>query len=187
MLITVTESLSAGVAKHVGLTGRYFRLLESSSPLNIVLTQHGRKAEDLISVEAGVAHRIPEGADDFDKIILTSAIAQTVKFVVTDGNTVYDRLFVAIAQALTLTLPGNVTVGTSEVAVLAAASRRKVTFMADPSNVGTIYIGPTGVTSANAVVVLEPGDVWIEDIASSAAWFARSDTSAQTLRVMTAS
>lgn len=186
MLITVEEALSAGVAKHVGLTGRYFRLMESSSPLNIVLTRAGRPQDSLQGVEAGVAHRVPEGDEDFDKIILTSALAQTVKFVVTDGHTSYDRLFVAIAQALTLSLPGNVTVGTSEGAVLAAGSRRKVIFQADSGNAGVIALGPTGVLLTSSPIVLGPGDMWVEEVAASAAWRGIASVATQTLRVLTA-
>lgn len=186
MLITVQESLAAEVAKHIGLTGRYFRLLETSSPVSVVLTQNNMKVDELLEVEAGAWHEVPEGAEDFNKIILTSALAQDVKFVVTDGKSGYDRLFVAIAQALTLTLPGNVTVGTSEGAVLAAGSRRKVVFKADDANIAPIALGPVGVTLANAPIILGPGDSWIEEMAASAAWRAVSSVATQSLRVMTA-
>lgn len=45
----------------------------------------------------------------------------------------------------------------------------------------TVAIGATGVTLATAAIVLAPGDVYFEDDAAGAAWFAISDTAAATL------
>ena len=39
-----------------------------------------------------------------------------------------------------------------------------------------LAIGGAGVTLANAAIQLQPGEVWLEDDAASAGWYAVSDT-----------
>lgn len=48
----------------------------------------------------------------------------------------------------------------------------------------TVAIGGAGVTLANAAILLSPGDMWSEDDAAGAAWFAVSDTDGADVRVM---
>lgn len=181
---TVQIVIAASGIEQFQARGRYFRLLETLSPVTVEFGRGGTAYEALRNVEAGAWARTTE---EFDLVTITGTPGQSVKFVVSDGEAGYDRLFTAIAQANTLTLPGGVTVGTSEGAVLAAGARRKVIFRADPGNSGSIALGPAGVTLANAPIVLEPGDAWIEEVAASAPWRGISDTAGQTLRVMTAS
>lgn len=47
-----------------------------------------------------------------------------------------------------------------------------------------VAIGGVAVTLANAAIILEPGDLWIENDAAGAAWYATSDTAAADVRVM---
>lgn len=47
-----------------------------------------------------------------------------------------------------------------------------------------VAIGGAAVTMANAAIILEPGDVWVEDDAAGASWYAVSDTAATDVRVM---
>lgn len=183
---TIAADASGAYRLILKLSGRYFRLLETVNPVDIQLGRGGKASEKLEGVEAGAWARIPAAAEPFDTIVITAAGAEAVKFVISDGEAGYDRLFTAFAQARTLTIPGNVTVGAAEVAALAAATRSKVVFMADPSNTDNIVLGPSGLTTTNAPIRLEPGDMWIEELSASAAWFALSGTASQTLRVMTA-
>lgn len=52
------------------------------------------------------------------------------------------------------------------------------------SAAASVAIGGAGVTMANAALVLRPGDVWIEDDAPGAAWFAVADMAGADVRVM---
>lgn len=47
-----------------------------------------------------------------------------------------------------------------------------------------IALGGVGVTMANAAIVLQPGDMWVEEDAPGAAWYATSDADGADLRVM---
>lgn len=185
MRITTIEETFQG-AKIFPVGGRYLRLLETVNPIDVALGIGSKFTETLEGVEAGAWARLKEGLQEFTHVRITTPTLEAVKFVVTDGEAGYDRLFTAFAQARTLALPGNVSVGVAEGAVLAAATRSKVIFLADAGNAGTIYLGPVGVTSANGPVELAPGDMWIEEIAASAAWRGIATVAAQTLRVMTA-
>ncbi|RQT41938.1 hypothetical protein [Burkholderia cepacia] len=61
----------------------------------------------------------------------------------------------------------------NEVQIVAAGARRAVRVR----NAGTalLYVGGSGVTPTNAVIVLNPGDVWAETDVPSAALYATSD------------
>jgi hypothetical protein len=180
--LTTIEETWAG-AKSFNLAGRYFRLLETVNPVDIQFGQGLRADENMAGVEAGAWARFGDG---FDRLRITTSGSEAVKFIVSDGEAGYDRLFTAFAQARTLTLPGNVAVGVAAGVVLAAATRAKVIFRADAANAGTIYLGPAGLTTATATIALGPGDTWVEEIAASAAWSAIATVAAQTLRVLTA-
>lgn len=185
---TVEYTISAAGIDHFQIVGRYFRLMETLSPINVHFGVRGAVAgRELEQVEAGAWAKLAEGEESFDLITIEGTAGESVKFVVTDGEAGYDRLFTAIAQANTMTLPGNVTVGTSEGAVLAAGSRRKVIFQADSANAGVIALGPVGVLLTNSPVILSPGDMWIEEVAASAAWRGIASVAGQTLRVLHAS
>lgn len=183
--MTKEELLESGVNEYP-IAGHYFELLETLNPVDVKLyNRDGHVLHDDRQVEAGyfVDRR---GVEPFARIELTPGASESVKFLVSDGLAGTRRAYVRQAQARTLELPGNVTVGLAEGAVLAAANRALVLFQSDPGNAGIIALGPVGVTLANAPVILAPGDLWREEIAASAAWRGISTVAAQTLRVMTA-
>ncbi|KWH51807.1 hypothetical protein [Burkholderia cepacia] len=63
----------------------------------------------------------------------------------------------------------------NQVSVLAAsAPRRRVAFR--NAGTGVAFLGGAGVTPTNAVIALNPGDVWIDNDGAPAAWYATSDT-----------
>lgn len=185
-MITTIEETWSGL-KQFGLSFRYFRLLETVNPVTVKLGGRTLNGDEVLQdVEAGAWHEARAGEGDFAFLQITTQGSEAVKFVISDGRSGYDRLFTAFSQARTLTLPGNATVGTTEGAVLAAATRSKVVFTADAGNLGEIALGPSGVTLTNSPIVLTPGDSWVDDLAASAAWYAIASTSGQTLRILTA-
>lgn len=46
----------------------------------------------------------------------------------------------------------------------------------NPNASAVLYIGGAGVTAANATIVLQPGETWLEDDAAPAKWYAVADT-----------
>jgi hypothetical protein len=52
------------------------------------------------------------------------------------------------------------------------------------SATAVIALGGSAVTLANAAIVLQPGDVWLEDDVAGAPWYAISDTNGADVRVM---
>lgn len=52
------------------------------------------------------------------------------------------------------------------------------------STTARLALGGAAVTMANAAIILEPGDMWAEDDAAGASWYATSDTAATDVRVM---
>jgi len=83
----------------------------------------------------------------------------------------------------TLTHFGVGTVGVAAASVVNDATQKRLRFR-NTHATASIALGGPGVTLANAAVVLNPGDVWTEDDAPGANWYAISDTAGATLAMM---
>ncbi|MES2163353.1 MAG: hypothetical protein V4476_19540 [Pseudomonadota bacterium] len=80
-------------------------------------------------------------------------------------------------QALsTITNFAPVTINTGAAQALVSDATQRVMRFRNGHATATLYLGGPGVTAANAAVVLAPGDLFIEEEAAGAAWFATSDT-----------
>lgn len=88
---------------------------------------------------------------------------------------------VSIADAPAVACSANAPVAVDDTADLIAAAdanRRAIRF----ANIGAsaVALGPVGQTWAGRVIVLEPGDVWIEDRAANLAWYGITDAGGAT-------
>lgn len=52
------------------------------------------------------------------------------------------------------------------------------------SQAGLLAIGSADVTMANAAIILKPGEMWVEEDAAGAAWYACTDTAGTEARIM---
>jgi hypothetical protein len=187
---TVQETWGVTEEKRFVIPGRYFRLISTSSPVDVEFFQGGRhlSEETAIGVEAGYFAIPPKGFSEF-KIV--SALGQTLKFAVTGGSGGYDRaqgdVDATIVRATALTNVAEASVGTSAASVLAAnTSRMKIVFRALATNTADIALGAAALTLAAAAIRLGPGDVWIEETAAPAEFFAIAGAAAQKLDILTA-
>lgn len=169
------------------LEGSYFKLLTAAAACRVELMKGGRTALLAPAVRNGFYQRIPGG---YDLVRITNTGAQLVEFLTAPDEGGSDNfsgdVTIVRATAMAIAAAIDVDAGAEIAAAAAASGRKKIVFRADPANGGNIAIGPTGVTVANAPILLEPGDVWVEEIAAPAAWFARATIDNQTLRVLTA-
>lgn len=85
---TIPLVLAAATPKAYPLFGRYFRLVETTSPVDVNLMRRGAVVYEAVGVEAGF-WSIPDGG--FDEIAVVSAAPQTIKIGATQGNAGYDR------------------------------------------------------------------------------------------------
>lgn len=74
-------------------------------------------------------------------------------------------------------------VGTVPVMVSAEPTLRRLC-LKNASDVLRIALGGPDVTYANAAIVLEPGDMWVEEDAAGAAWYAVAEGAGAELRMM---
>jgi hypothetical protein len=94
----------------------------------------------------------------------------------TDANAIPVR-----SQALTTIVNiAPVTVAAANTALISDATLKKLRIK-NTHATANVAIGATGVTLASAAIVLAPGDMFIEDDAAGAAWFAISDTAGAVL------
>jgi hypothetical protein len=75
-----------------------------------------------------------------------------------------------------------VTVGTSQVEVIHDPTLKRIRFRNSHAT-AIIALGATGVSLADSPIHLGPGDVWTDDDAAGADWYAISDTPGATLQV----
>lgn len=92
-------------------------------------------------------------------------------------NTNANAVPVQSQSLTTLVNIAPVAVGAANTPLINDPSLKRIRFR-NTHATAMIAIGATGVTLAGAAILLGPGDVWIEEDAAAAAWFAISDTAA---------
>lgn len=99
-------------------------------------------------------------------------------------NDVGNPLPVQECDAATITDAAPVSVGTAATLLCAAAASRRGVRL---TNAGTdvVYLGSSGVTTANGAISIAPGQTYFEDRAAAAAWYGISATAGQSVRVQT--
>lgn len=98
----------------------------------------------------------------------------------TDANAVPVR---AAAMTVLSTLAAKV-INTGAAQVVSNDATLKSLCLRNTSTGAVIALGAADVTLANAAITLQPGEMWIEDQAAGAAWYATSDTNGATLTGM---
>ncbi len=109
---------------------------------------------------------------------------------VTIGNTAAQPIPVAaVPQGTTLghVNPVAINTGAAQLALAGTATRRSARFRNASTNGANIALGGAGVTMANAVIILAPGEVWDETNAAAADWYATSDINGASVAAMGAS
>jgi len=113
-----------------------------------------------------------------------SAINATIAGAVTVTNTVNGQVTNNNAGAVpvqkqalsTITDEAIVTINNGAAQALISDATQRILRIRNGHATAMLYIGSSGVTAANAAIVLAPGDLWIEEEAAGAAWYATSDT-----------
>lgn len=90
---------------------------------------------------------------------------------------------VAIANNLTQITHMTANVGQAAVEVIHDPLAKRLRFRNSHAT-AIVALGAANVSLANAVIQLKPGDIWIEDDAPGADWFAISDTANVSLQMM---
>jgi hypothetical protein len=189
---TITQVFAAGESHRWAVVGSYFRLMEITAGnfADIRIMRMGSTRTEASQVDAGYSYKSPE---DFDGIEIFCSTACTVKFAVSDGSGTYDRTVGSVAisggvsmiRGAGLGNPAVVSVGTAAVqAVSANSATQALYFHAPVSNTGQICLGNSTVNTTNAVIRLNPGDVYIDDVMSAATWYAISNVAGQSVNVM---
>lgn len=189
-------TLAAGQRNRQEIAGTYFAILDmgASTGLDVQFWD----GNELLEEVRGVTQRFKaRSAVRFDRITLISANAATIKYVISQGaldieganvnativgtptvdtvrgspgNLMYvSGVSLSDAPATSITAPAAVAMTAAAAQIVAAnANRRTVRF----KNLGAnaVAIGPAGITWATRCVVLEPGDIWVEERAGNLAW-----------------
>lgn len=175
--------LAANETREVALSGEYFELRNAVNAIALV---------ELIDRSGGVLSRLQDLEQSdfvrpgrFETVRVTNgATAQTVRFFVGSGDAGSRRFsgevvviggVTMVPQVSSAMLNNAALAVTSAGANIASAAptRRSIRF----TNVGAdpVAIGAPGLTWANRCLVLNPGDMWLEDSSPNLAWFGICD------------
>lgn len=178
---TISNQFAAAGNWRLAIPGRYFRILNSSAPVDVKFYRNGAVTVTAEAVEAGY-YAIPK--EWFDGVEIVSASAQTVKIGISDGDGGYDSSVItsAVLLASIITDHAPVVVGVVATQLLAAdTSRMGARFF--NGGAADVYLGGVGVTTANGAIKITPGSLWIESEAAPSAWYAISGTAGQSVLV----
>jgi hypothetical protein len=177
------QNLAVSERWTVNEAGGYFRLLSTTGPVKVEFYQGGSMQNAIENVQGGLWRKA-----EFDRVVIVNQHTDlnTVEILCDMEEVGYDRMRVDIASALNI---GNaisdlapVTVGVAAtVLVDANPVRRALRFF----NAGTddVYLGGSGVTTANGAVKLAPNGTYFEDNAAAGGWYGISGTAGQSVRI----
>lgn len=181
---TLTETVTAGQVTRLTATGRFFFLLEAIGQVSITFQSGTGGANDECNgLRAGFWAETPA---DLTQISLVSPIDQVITYACSNVRMGYSRSELQIEQASEIANLPAVTVGNTAAILVSAgdALKKGVAFLNAESNTDRIAIGGAGVTFANAVHIIAPGEEYADDNAAGAAFYAISESTAgQALRV----
>jgi len=176
-MIYLRETFGAGETKRYTIRGRYFNLIACPSTCDVRFISAAKQRDSVaaLAVVPGFWDSDPAG---FAAVDVTSAGAGSVELVISEGTSGVLRIggsvSTTITQASALSVPAAVTVNAAAVSIVSANASRRVVYFRNASAGGqTIYLsGGSGVTAGNAAIALAPGQVWADEVAAGAAWYA---------------
>lgn len=184
---TVEITFSAGET-HQFPGGNFFMILEAPSPVDVQFFRHGAPVDDKAeAVEAGFIAQPKRRGDGlaFDSVEITSATAQTVKVVISQGTGSYQRLIGEVNikkdTGLSTYVDKSMTTAAYTTQLLAAnANRREAIITNLETNTVTIRVGDSTAT-VSAGVPVRPGESLT--LATTAAIYAYKPATSGTLEV----
>lgn len=156
------ESLSAGVPVRYNVTGRYFRLIETTGPVSLTFYRRSAEIAESLLVEAGYSESWLETDEGFEAVEVVSATAQQIKFAVrTESSLSYDRAVGNVAVTNTggdfITSVTRTVLNTASFLASARPGRRYL-LIQNRSATGTIWVKLSGSGSTQATgVKITPG------------------------------
>lgn len=144
-------SIGAGARVEFIEASDFFRLLSAQQVLTVEFYQNGAKVAEAIDIGTGYAEKVPTG---FDRIVITSATAQSIQFVTRLGGDVrYDQPptgNVNIANSKGAFTQAQATVTTTSAQLLAANAARRFLMVQNNDASGDVYITMDGTTATTA-------------------------------------
>ena len=152
------------------------------------LTVSGASIAGAVGITNTDANPVPVKIDGGDVIISGPiTVSNEVEIKNDSGNPIPVNIVgagvtVALTQAGTLTEHGGFAITASLAAVLPALAGRKLARFANTGAV-PVALGGAALSFAGAVIVLQPGDMWSDNDAAPAAWYAVTATGAGALTI----
>lgn len=188
---------SAGVARKVGIQmtsdGQTSKIMQDMttgfslpvkfdaitfySPVDTVVAFFASPGPVTLGSQDGAAVNVPGG------VRVTNAAGDPVHVTFSQQIVPLGEVFTQPHPLATFTHVEPVSVGLVATALISDATQKRLRFRNAHAS-AVVALGGAGVTLGNAAVQLQPGDVWIEDEAAGASWYAISDTAATPVQIM---
>lgn len=162
----ITTTLTANQAQEYTERSDFFRLLDTTGPLDVIFYKEGREVSRAEDVSEGYAEKF---GDSFDKLRIESPTTQSVHFVTRLGNEVaYDKppTGTITGTVAVSNLPADRgaftqtqrTVTNASAQMLAANASRRYLLIQNKDTAGIVYVNLQGsaATVANGLAI-EPG------------------------------
>jgi len=161
---TVEVTFAAGET-HQFPGGNFFMVLEAPAPVDVQFFRHGTQVDDkAVAVEAGFIAQPKRRGDGlaFDSVEITSATAQTVKVVISQGTGSYQRLIGEVAvkkdTGLSTAVDHSMNTAAYTAQLLTANANRRVAIITNlEGNPVSIRVGDSTAT-VSAGIPVRPGE-----------------------------
>ncbi len=150
----VKQTINAGQRLEFVEASDFFRLLAAQSVVNVEFYRNGAEIAEVFEIGAGYAERVPEG---FDKVVIVSAVTQTIQFVTRQGAEVrYDTppnglVTVTNVNGAFTQVAATVTNASSQLLASNVARRYLLVQNKDASGVVFVRLDGATATAANGI------------------------------------
>lgn len=173
---TYTETIGAGQTKKWTDAGNFFRLMQASGPVDVVLYRNGKVMAKAEQINASFYAK-PDGG--FDAVEVTSQTGQTIKVGIADGEGGENVLSGSVTiqnnnGALTNTAKA---IATTSQQLLAANPNRRYLLIQNKDTAGKVYVnlGGAAATVTNGLLIGPGGSYVAEIFAPNGAIYAIGD------------
>ena len=154
----VNTTINAGSSIEFQELADFFRVLTAQSTVDLTFYSNGARVASASSVGAGYAEKFSQ---PFDKVVITSAVTQTIQLVARLGNEVrYDNLTgnVAITNVNGAFTQSQKTVTNASAQLAASNAIRRYMLIQNNDSAGDIYVRVDGATAtATTGIKIRPG------------------------------
>lgn len=168
----------------LAISGKLLRIIEASAPVDVTI--YSDSGQSVAAKMSSGYYSRPAGG--FSRVDFYSETSVSIKVLISDDDggvdvvSVVGRVMSVPVRSTKIVDMAAASVGTiADKVIDENLSRVEIRFKNDSD--AAIYLGGSGVSKVNSPIKLEPGQMWIEDAAAAARWYAVADGAGKALKI----